>query len=91
MAVKQLLRIAGRETPQGSLTFHRFRMIPVVVEAICLRTVFTLDTPNGPKQGNPGDWLVKRPDGMMHICTAEIFYKTFDTVKRPETLGPIRR
>lgn len=91
MAVKQQIRLAGRETPVESLTFRRFRMIPVIVEATQLQTDFILDSPGGDAvQGYPGDWLVKRDDGMMHVCTSEVFYVTFDTVTRPEVLGPLQ-
>jgi hypothetical protein len=57
------------------------RKRPIIVHAKLMTEEFRVNSLEGNyKQGKPGDYLMKGPDGELYICDGPIFEKTYDFV-----------
>jgi len=56
----------------------KFRRKPVIIEAVRIKKEMTIDTREGIKKGNPGDWLITGLDGEQYPCEDEYFRKAYE-------------
>ena len=58
----------------------KFRKRPVVIEALQISRVMTVETLEGTMRGEPGDWLITGVEGEQYFCKPNIFEKTYEAV-----------
>lgn len=58
----------------------KVRKRPVVVQAIQLQYRTIIHTHDGPREGQPGDWLLEDVEGNQYIVRRSVFEKTYDIV-----------
>ena len=59
----------------------KFRKKPIVIEAVQMDAIFTVDTLEGQMVGQAGDWLITGINGEQYPCKDEIFKKTYEPVE----------
>ena len=65
-------------TPKPKGTWLKYRKKPVVIEAVLLTEVTTVETLEGTMVGNIGDYLIEGVDGEKYPCKPDIFNRTYE-------------
>ena len=58
----------------------RFRKLPVIIDAVRIRSRVTIDTREGTLRGYPGEWLIIGVAGEKYPCADDIFRATYEPV-----------
>ena len=60
---------------------EKYKKRPLVIEALQLDCVMTLDLPEGVMTGKPGDWLIKGVKKELYFCSDAVFKMTYEKVE----------
>ena len=65
----------------GESQAHRYKHLPTIVKAFRLSCPITVQTPEGPRGGNTGDWFVfDGVDGRQYIVSDTVFRASYEPV-----------
>lgn len=66
-----------------TLNFGKYRVAgdKRSIRAVRMERPFFVRTPDGVRQGEPGDWLIKRFDGGRHVVSDEKFNSVCSRIK----------
>jgi len=72
--------IDGKPIEPGELEWRQYRKRPVVVKATRMDIPFTVETLEGWRRGDPGDWLIEGEWGL-YPCDDAAFPATYELVE----------
>ncbi len=70
-----LLRLGNEPCALESIIFRTYLRLPLIIEAVQIAEVFEVNDKEHIHQGAPGDFLVKDPQGNLHVVKPEDFNK----------------
>ncbi|MGO4888173.1 hypothetical protein ACJ2A9_10470 [Anaerobacillus sp. MEB173] len=69
----------------------KYKRKPVVIEAVKITRPITIETADGTKKGQPGDYLITDQNGEQYPCPAITFLETYEPVKERIDISKLKR